>query len=105
MYSAVHSLSVSFGNVQCSSVQISLERCSDCPVWYFPVPSRVVQCSVVQSGNVKLRQRQSSPVRCSAVQFSLPKCCPAQSSPVQSTPVHSTSLMFTPVQFNPVQSH
>ena len=47
MYSAVYSLSVSFGNVQCSSVQISLERCSDCPVWYFPVPSRVVQCGAV----------------------------------------------------------
>ena len=47
MYSTVYSLSVSFGNVQCSSVQISLERCSDCPVWYFPVLSRVVQCSAV----------------------------------------------------------
>ena len=55
--------------------------------------------SVVQSGEVKLRQRQSSPVRCSAVQFSLLKCCPAQSSPVQSTPP-----TCTPVQFNPVQS-
>ena len=47
MYSAVQSLSVSFGNVECSSVQISLARCSDCPVCYFPVQSRVVQCSVV----------------------------------------------------------
>ena len=47
MYSAVQSLSVSFGNVECSSVQISLARCSDCPVWYFPVKYRLVQCSAV----------------------------------------------------------
>ena len=47
MYSAVQSLSVSFGKVECSSVQISVARCSDFPVWYFPVQSRVVQCSAV----------------------------------------------------------
>ena len=47
MYSAAQSLSVSFGKVECSSVQISLARCSDFPVWYFPVQSRVVQCSAV----------------------------------------------------------
>ena len=85
MYSAVQSLSVSFGNVECSSVQISVARCSDCPVWYFPV-----QSGVVQSGEVKLRLRQSSPVKCSAVQFSLLNCCPAQSSPVHSTNVWSS---------------
>ena len=45
MYSAVQSLSVSFENVECTSVQISVARCSDCPVWYFPVQSRVVKSS------------------------------------------------------------
>ena len=78
-----NNLSVSF-HVECSSVQISLARCSDCHVWYFPVQSRVVQ-----SGEVKLRLRQSSPVKCSAVQFSLLKCCPAQSSPVHWCAVQS----------------
>ena len=34
MYSAVQSLSVSFGNVECSSVQISLARCSELAVLY-----------------------------------------------------------------------
>ena len=34
MYSAVQSLSVSFGNVECSSVQISLARCSELTVLY-----------------------------------------------------------------------
>ena len=92
-----NNLSVSF-HVECSSVQISLARCSDCHVWYFPAQSRVVQ-----SGEVKLRLRQSSPVKCSAVQFSLLKCCPAQSSPVQSSPlmcgpVHS--VKSAPVQSN-----
>ena len=89
-------LSVSF-HVECSSVQISLARCSDCHVWYFPVQSRVVQ-----SGEVKLRLRQSSPVKCSAVQFSLLKCCPAQSSPVQSTDMRSSpfsEICSRPVQF------
>ena len=100
MYSAVQSLSVSFGNVECSSVQISLARCSELTVLYGTFQFNPGYCSVVQSGEVKLRQRQSSPVRCSAFQFSLPKCCLAQSSPL-----HSTSLMVTPVQFNPVQSH
>ena len=47
MYSAVQSLPVSFGNVECSSVQISLARYNDCFVWYVPVQSRVVQCSAV----------------------------------------------------------
>ena len=47
MYSAAQSLSFSFGKVECSSVQISPARCSDFPVWYFPVQSRVVQCSAV----------------------------------------------------------
>ena len=42
-------------------VQISLARYSDCPVWYFPVQSRVVQ-----SGEVKLRVRQSSLVKSSS---------------------------------------
>ena len=87
MYSAVQSLSVSFGNVECSSVQISLARRSDCFVWYVPVQSRVVQC-----GEVKLSLRQSSPVKCSAVQFSVLKCCPAQSSPVHSTDVRSSTF-------------
>ena len=102
MYSAVQSLSVSFGNVECSSVQISVARCSDCPVWYFPV-----QSGVVQSGEVKLSLRQSSPVKCSAVQFSLLNCCPAQSSPVQSIRWNlrpSSPILFVPVQFQFIPS-
>ena len=83
MYSAVQSLSVSFGNVECSSVQISLARCSELTVLYGTFQFNPGYCSVVQSGEVKLRQRQSSPVRYSAVQFSLLKCCPAQSSPLR----------------------
>ena len=75
MYSAVQSLSVSFGNVECSSVQISVARCSDCPVWYFPVQSRVVQCA-----EVKLRVRQVGPVKC--MPSSLLECCRAQYSPL-----------------------
>ena len=86
-----NNLSVSF-HVKCSSVQISLARCSDCHVWYFPAQSRVVQ-----SGEVKLRLRQSSPVKCSAVHSS-----PVQSSPVQSTDVRSSpfsEICARPVQF------
>ena len=90
--SAVQSLSVSFGNVQCSSVQISLARCSELTVLYGTLQFNPGYCSVVQSGEVKLRQRQSSPVRYSAVQFSLLKCCPAQSSPVQSSPLRRRVL-------------
>ena len=88
---------LNLGNVECSSVQISLARCSDCCVWYFPI-----QSSVVQSAEVKLRLRQFSPVRCSAVQFSLLKYFPAQSSPVHSSDVRSSP--FNGICARPVQS-
>ena len=103
MYSAAQSLSVSFGKVECSSVQISLARCSDCPVWYFPVQSRVVQCSAVWWGRAQSKTVQSSEVH--AVQFSLLKCCPAQShstdarsSPI---PIHSLPAKYILIQRSP----
>ena len=90
MYSAAQSLSVSFGKVECSSVQISLARCSDCPVWYFPVQSRVVQC-----GEVKLRVRQVGPVNCvlsGSVQSTPLTCGPVHA--VKSAPVQPNSNLF-----------
>ena len=38
----------------------------------------------MQSGEVEVSLRQSGPVKCSAVHFSLLQCCPAQSSPLHS---------------------
>ena len=102
MYSAIHSLSASFGNVQCSSVQINLA------VLYGTFQFDPGYCSVVQSGEVKLSPRQSGPVKCSAVQFSLLRCCPAQSSPVHSTDMRSSpfsGICARPVQSSPVPSN
>ena len=103
MYSALQSLSVSFENVECSSVQISVARCSDCPVWYFPVQSRVVQCSAVWWSQAQPKTVQSSEVQCRPVQSSEVLSGSVQSSPVQSTPltcgpVHS--VKSAPVQSN-----
>ena len=92
MYTAVQSLR--------SSVQITLARCSDCPVWYFPVQSRVVQRSAGWWSQAQYKTVQSSEVH--AVQFSLLKCCPAHSSPVHSTDVRSSpfnEICARPVQF------
>ena len=91
MYSAVQSLSVSFGNVECSSVQISLARCSDCCVWYFPIQSRVVQCSAVCWSQAQTKTVQSSEVQCRPVQSS-----EVLSGSVQSSPVHSTNVRSSP---------
>ena len=69
-------------------MQISLARYSECPVWYFPVQSRLVQCSPVRW----------SPVPSSSVFWS----GPAQSSPVRSTDVRSSpfsEICARPVQF------
>ena len=73
--------------VQCRSVQRGAVT-----VLYGTFQFNPGQCSVVQSGEVKLSLRQSSSVKCSAVHFSLLKCCPAQSSPVHSTDVWSSSF-------------
>ena len=100
--SAVQSLLVSFGNVQCSSVQISLARCSELTFQF-----NRGKCSVVQSVEVKLRQRQSSPVRHSAVQFSFLKCFPAQSSPLRRRVLQSSlirSSLLSGVCSRPAQS-
>ena len=71
----------------------------------------------MQSAEVKLRQRQSSPVRHSAVQFSLLKGFPAQSSPLrrrvlQSSLIRSSllsgvcsrSAQSSPVPFKSIRS-
>ena len=81
-------------------VQISLARYSDCPVWYFPVQSRVVQ-----SGEVEVSLRQSCPVKCSAVHFSLLQCCPAQSSPLHSHRRAVQSIQWNLRPSSPVPSH
>ena len=86
MYSAAQSLSVSFGKVECSSVQISLARCSDFPVWYFPVQSRVVQCSAVWWGRAQSKTVQSSGAA----------CCPAQYSPLHWHAVQSMQWNLRP---------
>ena len=88
--------------VRCRSVQRGAVT-----VLYGTFQLNTGQCSVVQSGEVKLRLRQSSPAKCSAVQFSLLNCCPAQSSPVQSTPLTYGPVHLeesVPVQSSPVQS-
>ena len=107
MYSAVQSLSVSFGNVECSSVQISLARCSDCPVWYFPVQSRVMQC-----GEVKLRVRQVGPVKCmpsssifwSAVRLSTVHSTDMRSSTCSEICARPAQFQFIPFQLSTFQS-
>ena len=75
--------------MQRSSVQISLARCSELTVLHNNFQFNPGYCSIVQSGEVKLRLRQSNPVKCGAVWCS---------------PVLSTPLTCTPVRFNPVHS-
>ena len=103
----VWSSPVEYLHVQCSTVVISFirkrgmhfsaDQCSEVQ-WL----SCMVLSSSIQSSEVKLRLRQSSPVKCGAVQFSLLKSCPAHSSPVHSTDVRSSpfsEICARPVQF------
>ena len=75
-----------FGADQSSEVQWT-----DCPVWYFPVQSRVVQCSAVWWSQAQTKTVQSSEVRCRPVQSS-----EVLSGSVQSSPVHSTNVRSSP---------
>ena len=111
----VWSSSVEYIHVQCSTVFISFiwkrgmqfgadqsseVQWTDCSVWYFPVQSRVVQ-----SGEVKLRVRQSSLVKCMpsiSVFWSAVRLSPVRSIPLTRGPVHSEES--APVQSNPVRS-
>ena len=100
--SGVHSYTVQYSlyqfhfawnAVRCRSVQRGAVT-----VLYGTFQLNLGQCSVVQSGEVKLQNKnKSSPVKCRALQFSLPNSCPAQSSPVQSTPF--SEICARPVQF------
>ena len=79
-----------FGAHQSSEMQWT-----DCPVWHFPV-----QLRIVQSGEVKLRLRPSSPIRYSAVHFSLLKCFGlVHFSPVHSADVYSIRVWSGPVHW------
>ena len=96
----VRSSTVEYIHVQCSTVFISFiwkrgmqfgadqsseVQWTDCPVWYFPVQSRVVQCSAVWWSQAQPKTVQSSEVQCRPLQ-----CYPAQSSPVHSNDVRSS---------------
>ena len=100
----VWSSSVEYIHVQCSTVFISFiwkrgmqfgadqsseVQWTDCPVWYFPVQSRVVQCSAVWWSQAQTKTVQSSEVQC---------------RPVQSSEVLSGSVQSSPLHWRAVQS-
>ena len=82
-YLHVQCITVVISFIRKRGMQLGADQCSEVQ-WL----SCMVLSSSIQSSEVKLRLRQSSPVKYGAVQFSLLKCCPAQSSPVQSSPLH-----------------
>ena len=94
--------------VECSSVQISVARCSDCFVWYVPVQSTVVQCSAVWWSQAQPKTVQSSEVQCRPVQ-----CSEVLSGSVQSSPLHWRAVQYiqwilrpsSPILFVPIQFH
>ena len=99
--------------VQYSLYQFHLETRNAVPgaVLYGTFQFNPGWCSILQSAEVKLRLRQSSPVKCSAVHFNHLKRSPAQSSPVHSLDVRSSPfrgicarlVQSSPVQSRPVQ--
>ena len=99
--SAVQSCYVSFGDVQCTSMQISLVRCNELAVLYSDLQFNPGWSSVAKFGEVKLRLRQSSPVQSSQVLSS-----PAHSTNVESGPIHSVEsspVQPRPIPFSPFQ--
>ena len=115
----VWSSSVEYIHVQCSTVFISFiwkrgmqfgadqsseVQWTDCPVWYFPVQSRVVQCSAVWWSQAQPKTVQSSEVQCRPVQSSEVLSGSVQSSPVYWCAVQSIQWNLRPSSPIPIHS-
>ena len=79
---------------------------SSCPVWYFPVRSKVVQCSAVWWSQAQPKTVRSSEVQCRSVQSSEVLSGSVQSGPLHWRAVQSIQWNLcpsSPVQSRPVQ--
>ena len=102
-------------HVQCSTFFVSFiwKRAmqfgtdqSSCPVWYFPVRSRVLQCSAVWWSQAQPKTVRSSEVQCRSVQSSEVLSGSVQSGPLHWHAVQSIQWNLcpsSPVQSRPVQ--
>ena len=111
----VWSSPVEYIHVQCSTFFVSFiwKRAmqfgtdqSSCPVWYFPVRSRVLQCSAVWWSQAQPKTVRSSEVQCRSVQSSEVLSGSVQSGPLHWHAVQSIQWNLcpsSPVQSRPVQ--